>query len=61
VIINNSMTVQVALLAFVFLGDPLGSRQWVALGVVAVATLLVQLTGARRTARMRTGLDQPAD
>jgi drug/metabolite transporter (DMT)-like permease len=42
-IINNTMTVQVALLAFAFLGDPLGVRQWVAIGIVTSAIIVVQL------------------
>ncbi|MFG1942150.1 DMT family transporter [Nonomuraea sp. NPDC048826] len=42
-IVNNTMTVQVALLAFAFLGDPLGVRQWAAIGVVTAAILAVQL------------------
>jgi drug/metabolite transporter (DMT)-like permease len=50
-IINNTMTVQVAVLALVFLGDPLGVRQWIAVTVVAVATLAVQVTGRARTMR----------
>jgi drug/metabolite transporter (DMT)-like permease len=49
-VINNTMTVQVALLAFVFLDEPLGTRQWVATAVVAAATLQAQLAGRRRTA-----------
>jgi drug/metabolite transporter (DMT)-like permease len=42
-VINNTMTVQVAVLAYVFLGEPLGARQWIAVAVVAAATLAVQV------------------
>lgn len=50
-IINNTMTVQIAVLALVFLGDPLRARQWIAITVIAAATLAVQITGPTRTAR----------
>jgi drug/metabolite transporter (DMT)-like permease len=43
--INNTMTVQVALLAFLLLHEPLSARQWVLILVVAGATLIVQTTG----------------
>jgi drug/metabolite transporter (DMT)-like permease len=40
--INNTMTIQVALLAFLILHEPLSARQWVLILVVASATLIVQ-------------------
>lgn len=46
--INNTMTVQVAVLAVVFLGEVLTAWQWAALAVVTVATLVVSRAGGRR-------------
>jgi drug/metabolite transporter (DMT)-like permease len=57
--INNTMTIQVALLAFLLLGESLTAWQWALVGVVAGATLIVQATGvqtgrrSRRTGRTR--------
>lgn len=45
--INNTMTIQVALLAFFLLNESLTVWQWALIGVVAGATLIVQATGAR--------------
>jgi drug/metabolite transporter (DMT)-like permease len=47
-IINNTMLFQIALLAWIFLGERLSGRQVLAIIVAAVGTLLVQL---RRTGR----------
>jgi drug/metabolite transporter (DMT)-like permease len=43
--INNTMTVQTALLAFVFLKEPLTAGQWIATIGIMSATLVIQLTG----------------
>lgn len=48
VTINNTMTMQIAVLAAVFLGEALDPRQWCALLVVTGATVAVQVMGARR-------------
>ncbi|TDC77635.1 DMT family transporter [Actinomadura sp. 7K507] len=48
--INNTMTIQVALLAFLLLGEQLTAWQWALIGVVAAATLTVQTTGKPRPA-----------
>lgn len=42
-VINNTMLVQIALLAYFFLGEPLGARQLVAFGLVVVGTVVVQV------------------
>jgi hypothetical protein len=61
--INNTMTVQIALLALLLLHEPLSTRQWVLILVVAAATLIVQTTGKART-RLATAPERasgPAD
>jgi drug/metabolite transporter (DMT)-like permease len=45
-VINNTMLVQIAVLAWVFLGESLGVRQIVGLAVAAVGVLVVQLGAA---------------
>ncbi len=42
-VINNTMLPQIAILAWVFLGEPLSTRQIAALVLVGVGTLVVQL------------------
>lgn len=42
-IINNTMLIQIAVLAWVFLGERLGVREMAGLGLAAVGALLVQL------------------
>lgn len=42
-VINNTMLVQIAILAWLFLGESLGIREIAGVGVVAVGALLVQL------------------
>ena len=42
-IINNTMLIQIAVLAWVFLGESLGALEIVGLGLAALGTLLVQL------------------
>lgn len=41
--INNTMLIQIALLAAIFLNEPLSLRQWLAIAVVAIGVWLVQL------------------
>jgi drug/metabolite transporter (DMT)-like permease len=47
VVINNTQTVQVALLALVFLGDTLSTKQSIAILLVTASAITVQLAGAR--------------
>jgi drug/metabolite transporter (DMT)-like permease len=42
-LINNTMLFQIALLAWIFLGEALTPLQWLSLGVAVVATVLVQI------------------
>jgi drug/metabolite transporter (DMT)-like permease len=42
-VINNTMLIQIAVLAWLFLGEPLGPRQIAGLGLASIGTLLVQL------------------
>lgn len=46
-VINNTMTIQIAVLASVLLGESLTTWQWLLIGVVANATVVVQTTGSR--------------
>jgi drug/metabolite transporter (DMT)-like permease len=41
--INNTMLIQIALLAAIFLSEPLSLRQWLAIAVVAIGVWFVQL------------------
>ncbi len=50
-VINNTMLVQIAVLAWVFLGEGLGVRQIIGLLLATAGTLVVQLTGARARRR----------
>jgi drug/metabolite transporter (DMT)-like permease len=45
-LINNTMLVQIALLAWLFLGEPLGLRELAAFALVVAGLLIVQLRGA---------------
>lgn len=47
-VINNTMTVQIALLAFLFLGESLTAWQWAMTGIVAGSTIAVQVGGRSR-------------
>lgn len=47
-VLNNTMLVQIALLGWLFLDEPLGSGQVVAIGVVSTGVLLTQLGRRRR-------------
>jgi len=42
-VINNTMTVQIAILAVLFLGETLDARELLGLAAVVVGTLLVQI------------------
>lgn len=46
-IVNNTMLIQIAVLAWVFLGESLGPRQIAGLGLASLGTLVVQLAGRR--------------
>jgi drug/metabolite transporter (DMT)-like permease len=50
-IINNTMLIQIAVLAWVFLGESLGLRQIAGLSLAALGTLIVQLLGRRQAQR----------
>jgi drug/metabolite transporter (DMT)-like permease len=54
-VINNTMVIQIAILAWIFLGESLTVLQIVGLGVVAAGTLLVQYRRAARTPRTSAG------
>ncbi len=47
-VINNTMLIQIAVLAWLFLGEPLGLRQLAGLTLAAVGVLVVQLRGLPR-------------
>lgn len=49
-LINNTMLVQIAVLAWLFLAEPLGVRQLVAFALVMVGTLVVQVRWRGRAA-----------
>lgn len=46
-LINNTMLVQVAVLAWLFLGEPIGARQGLGLALGVLGVVLVQLPGRR--------------
>lgn len=47
-LINNTMLVQIAVLAWLFLGEPIGARQAVGLLLAVLGVVLVQLPSRRR-------------
>ena len=47
-VINNTMLPQIAILAWVFLDEPLNLRQIIGISLVGVGTLVVQLRRAPR-------------
>ena len=53
-IINNTMLIQIAVLAWIFLGEDPGPRRALGLAVAAVGTLTVQLSGARDRSESRS-------
>jgi len=54
-VINNTMLIQIAVLAWLFLGESLGALKIVGLGLAAVGTLLVQLKPRPPTEPTETG------
>ena len=46
-LINNTMLVQIAVLAWIFLGEPIGARQASGLLLAILGVVLVQLSGRR--------------
>lgn len=51
-IVNNTMLIQIAVLARIFLGESMNARQVVGLVLAAAGTLVVQLAGSRRRPMM---------
>jgi drug/metabolite transporter (DMT)-like permease len=47
-VINNTMTVQIAILALLFLGETINGRELLGLAAVVAGTLLVQVWGRRK-------------
>ena len=47
-LVNNTMLIQIAFLAWVFLGEPISAREGVGLLLAALGVILVQLSGARQ-------------
>jgi drug/metabolite transporter (DMT)-like permease len=47
-VVNNTMLIQIAVLAWLFLGEPLGARQVVGLVLASAGTLVVQLGSRAR-------------
>jgi drug/metabolite transporter (DMT)-like permease len=45
-VINNTMLIQIAVLAWIFLGERLGGQEIAGLAVAGLGTLLVQLRSA---------------
>ncbi|MGH3085917.1 MAG: DMT family transporter [Rubrobacteraceae bacterium] len=52
--INNTMLVQIAILAWVFLGESIGVREGVGIALAALGVLIVQISGRRDDGRDRT-------
>lgn len=52
-IINNTMLIQIAVLAWIFLGESLGPRQLVGLTIAATGILLVQIHGRSQVRQAR--------
>src|SRR5690606_4398942 len=52
-VVNNTMTIQIAVLAIVFLAEPLGPLQLVGLLLAAAGAAVVQLAPALRARRAR--------
>ncbi len=50
-LINNTMLIQIAILAWVFLGESLNGRRILALGIAAISIAVVQLFSPRRSCR----------
>jgi drug/metabolite transporter (DMT)-like permease len=56
-VINNTIAIQVALLAYFLLDEPLAAWQWALIGVAAGATFIVQMSGARTSRKCLEGDD----
>lgn len=54
-LINNTMLVQIAVLAWLFLGESIGAREGVGLIIAALGVVLVQLAGSRTPGLARIG------
>ena len=54
-VVNNTMLIQIAVLAWLFLGEPLGVRQVVGLALASIGTLVVQLGSRARGGRGSVG------
>lgn len=54
-IINNTMLIQIAILAWLFLGESLGWIEVIGLALAAIGVLLVQLKGAVRREKVEDG------
>ncbi|HEX8569991.1 MAG TPA: DMT family transporter [Caulobacteraceae bacterium] len=52
-VINNTMLIQIALLAWLFLGERPSAQQWAGIGLAFLGVLLVQVWGAVRARRAR--------
>jgi len=59
-VVNNTMLIQIALLAWIFLGESLTLLEIVALLVVAAGTLLVQLRRRPQTGTLSRGVSKPS-
>ncbi len=57
-VVNNTMLIQIAVLAWLFLGEPLGAREIVGLALAAVGALVVQV-GPSAIAAWRTRAGAP--
>lgn len=54
-VINSSMLIQIALLAWIFLGEALDARAWIGIALASVGILLVQMRRARYWQRGNSG------
>lgn len=56
-VINNTMLPQIAILAWLFLDEPLSARQIVGITLVGVGTLVVQVWGQKKGVQRATGME----
>jgi len=56
--INNTMLVQIALLAWIFLGETLNWRELLGLGLATVGTMIVQLVKSNSSSRSNRGAQE---
>lgn len=59
VVLNNTQTVQVSLLALILLGDPLDTARWIAIALVTVSAITVQLAGTTSSMSRRRDRSVP--